>query len=186
MPSTATYSRYQAGMPMPRRIRVSGMARRKLIRSRSVAGSCVSRTGKRRSHQGQCKLKSQARTLGSYFKSVLPCCARHLLLPRGSVYPAPWYEPQSASERNNTPSIGSRHPSITADRSSCTRTGLMLTMRATSKRWRDGTPRGAPRLSRSKTQLRRDEPSRHHRAIVIISSSPSPTSQSPWREADPY
>jgi hypothetical protein len=80
MPSTATNSRYQAGMRMPRRIRVSGMARRKLIRSRSVAGACVSSRGKRRSHRGHRKLGPEARGLGTDFKSALRfsrslCCA---------------------------------------------------------------------------------------------------------------
>ena len=37
MPRTATRRRSQAGMRIPRRIRMSGMARKKLIRSRAVA-----------------------------------------------------------------------------------------------------------------------------------------------------
>ncbi len=72
MARTATNSRYQAGMRMPRRIRVSGMERRKLIRSRSVAGAFVSTTGTGRSHKGHRKVKPQARAPWAHFKSALP------------------------------------------------------------------------------------------------------------------
>ena len=72
-------------MRMPRRIRVSGMARRTLIRSRSVAGACVSSTGKRRSHQRHRKLKAQARALGANFKSALVPHDNHFIAPFSGI-----------------------------------------------------------------------------------------------------
>ena len=72
IPSTATSSRYQAGMRTPRRKRASGIACRSLIRSRSVAAEAVSGTGRRRYHRPNPLLAAQARAPVTHFESALP------------------------------------------------------------------------------------------------------------------
>ena len=79
MPSTATSSRYQAGMRTPRRIRASGIALRKLIRSRSVAAEQVSRTEKEQARSANPTLATQASALVTHFESALG------LMPLSSV-----------------------------------------------------------------------------------------------------
>ena len=71
IPSTATSSRYQAGMRIPRRIRASGIALIKLMRSRSVAARAVSGTGRARFRRPQPILKAQAREHVKHFGSTL-------------------------------------------------------------------------------------------------------------------
>jgi hypothetical protein len=58
-------------MRIPRRIRASGIALRKLIRSRSVAGSSVSGTGGGQFHRPQPMLTTPARELVTHFESAL-------------------------------------------------------------------------------------------------------------------
>ena len=71
IPSTPTSSRYQAGMRTPRRMRVSGIARRKLIRSRSAAEETVSGTGRRRCRRPHTMLAVPTRAAGPHFESAL-------------------------------------------------------------------------------------------------------------------
>ena len=71
IPSTATSSRYQAGMRIPRRIRASGIALRKLIRSRSNAGRAISGTGGARFRRPHPMLTASAGELMTHFESVL-------------------------------------------------------------------------------------------------------------------
>jgi hypothetical protein len=71
IPSTATSSRYQAGLRIPRRIRGSGIALRKLIRSRSVAGRAVSSKDRARFRRPQPMLSAPARVPVTHFKSAL-------------------------------------------------------------------------------------------------------------------
>jgi hypothetical protein len=61
MPRTATRRKYQAGMRIPRRIRMSGMARKKLIRSRSIAAEWDSDKGTQQSRPGHRKRSPLAR-----------------------------------------------------------------------------------------------------------------------------
>jgi transposase len=58
-------------MRIPRRILVPGIARRKLIRSRSVAAAGDSDKGSRQSHQGHRRPTPLARAIGTDFKSAL-------------------------------------------------------------------------------------------------------------------
>ena len=71
MPSTATSSRYQAGIRIPRRIRESGIALRKLIRLRSVAAEMLSGTRRGRIRRPQLMLTAPAMAPVTDFKSAL-------------------------------------------------------------------------------------------------------------------
>jgi len=71
IPSTATSSRYQAGIRIPRRIRVSGIALMKLIRSRSVAAESVSSTEMEQSHSVNPTPATQACAFVTHFESTL-------------------------------------------------------------------------------------------------------------------
>ena len=71
IPSTATSSRYQAGIRIPRRSRTSGIALRKLIRSRSVAAEAVSGTEKEQDHSVNPTPATQASALVTHFESAL-------------------------------------------------------------------------------------------------------------------
>jgi len=64
-------NRYQAGIRIPRRIRTSGIALRKLIRSRSVAAEPVSRTEKEQARSANPTLAAQASALVTHFESAL-------------------------------------------------------------------------------------------------------------------
>ena len=71
IPSTPTSSRYQARMRTPRRMRVSGIARRKLIRSRSAAEETVSGSGRRRFRRPHAMLAVPTRAAGPHFEPAL-------------------------------------------------------------------------------------------------------------------
>jgi len=71
MPRTATSSRHQDGMRIPRQMRESGMARKKLIRSGSAAAAWDSDNGEKQSHQAHRRLTAKARAIGGGFESAL-------------------------------------------------------------------------------------------------------------------
>ena len=71
IPSAATSSRYQAGMRTPRRMRASGIALRKLIRSRSVAAEALSSTERRRFRRPQPMVVAAATAPVAHFESAL-------------------------------------------------------------------------------------------------------------------
>jgi hypothetical protein len=71
IPSTATSNRYQVGIRTHRRIRASGIALRKLIRSRSAAAEPVSGTEKEQSYSVNGMLKAQDTALVTHFESAL-------------------------------------------------------------------------------------------------------------------
>ena len=71
MPSTASSSRYQAGMRTPCRIRASGITLRKLIRSRSVVVETLWGTERGQSHRPQPMLAAPARQHVTHFESSL-------------------------------------------------------------------------------------------------------------------
>jgi hypothetical protein len=58
-------------MRTPRRMRGSGIARRKLIRSRSVAATAASGTERRRSRRPQLMVAGRARAPVTHFESAL-------------------------------------------------------------------------------------------------------------------
>lgn len=63
--SAATRRKYQAGMRIPRRLRMAGMTRKKLIRSRSVAAAGESDKVTQQSRQGHRNRSTLARPPGT-------------------------------------------------------------------------------------------------------------------------
>jgi len=71
IPSPATNCRYEVGIRILRFIRESRINFRKLVKSRLVAGSVISDTGRARLHRPQPMLAAMAREPATYFESAL-------------------------------------------------------------------------------------------------------------------